>query len=163
MKPFKYSSLLILIIYTSCCYSQSLENLNGSYLVEQDGISNSYVFNKKQLVVKINLNHSFKEEYTYYYRINLNDDKSLYVYLKDIKVESIDKTDQKTNKPKSIATPNMTLGYFWCVWTLEKTENEKLFIKVDPPSPKWPSKNNWKNDYYSGFENNFVLIPISNQ
>ena len=50
--------------------------------------------------------------------------------------------------------------YFWSVWALEKIEDDKLYVKVVPPSPKWPNDNNWNINYYSGFEDHFVLIPI---
>jgi len=155
-----YIILFLFFLISHLVISQALSDLQGSFLVEQDGITNSYEFKKRKLIVKVNVNDAFKERFTYYYNIRENDDKTLRVYLYDFKTETVEDDGEKKKKPKSISRPNMTLMYFWSVWTLEKVEDEKLYIRVDPPSPKWPSKNNWEDEYYSGFEDNFVLIPI---
>lgn len=152
--------LFLFFLVSHMVISQTLSDLQGTFLVEQDGIKHSYEFKKRKLIVKVNVNDAFKERFTYYYNIKENDDKTLWVYLYDITSESIQEEGSKKNKPKSIGTPNMTLMYFWSVWTLEKIEGKKLYVKVDPPSPKWPNKNNWNIDYYSGFEDHFVLLPI---
>jgi len=155
-----YIILFLFFLISHLVISQALSDLQGSFLVEQDGITHSYEFKKRKLIVKVNVNDAFKERFTYYYNIRENDDKTLRVYLYDFKTETVEDDGEKKKKPKSISRPNMTLMYFWSVWTLEKVEDEKLYIRVDPPSPKWPSKNNWEDEYYSGFEDNFVLIPI---
>ncbi|PTM09273.1 MAG: hypothetical protein DA407_06120 [Bacteroidetes bacterium] len=158
MRVGKLFIVICLLSFTKL-FSQSLENLEGTYLVEQDGIIHSFEFRKNKLFVSLNINDFYHEKYTYSYWCILNDDNTLKVSLIDIQMETIDLKGIKKNKSRSVATHSLTIGNFWSEWTLEKVEENKLFIKVEPRSIKWPFSDQWLESYYSGFENSFVLKP----
>lgn len=159
--------LILLLYFLSSCsiHSQSLENLDGTFYVKNDSIVHSYSFNKGKLTVDLNLNDSFKVHFSYLYNYTYNDDKTLKVVLIDIKSEEIESSGKKKKKKSNsyIRDLYMMSGYFFSVWELEKIEENNLFIKVIPSSIKWPASEGHLANYYSGFEDHFVLQPIIKQ
>lgn len=158
----KYISSLFLLVFvfffSFSLHAQSLESLEGTYFVKQDSIVHSYEFNKKKLTVRLNINDAFKVQYTYKYNCIMNDDKTLKVILIGITSEEIESIGNKKKKTYSyIKDLYMMSGYFFSIWTLEKIEDNNLFIKVEPSSIKWPASDGHLSNYYSGFENHFVL------
>lgn len=163
----KYRSslfLLVLVFITSFSLNaQSLENLEGTYFVKQDSIVHSYEFKNRKLTVRLNIYDAFKAQYTYQYNCIVNDDKTLKVILIDIESEELESIGNKKKKTHSyIKDLYMMSGYFFSIWTLEKTEGDNLFIKVEPSSIKWPASEGHLSNYYSGFEDHFVLQPKVN-
>ena len=151
--------LLFLLSFPSILFSQTLDHFEGNYLVEEDGITHSFEFKKNKLTVRLNLYDAFQEQFIYQYRCIYNDDKTLDVVLLDIKTESLDETGGKKKKSRSIATHSITSGNFWSVWTVDKIEENKIYINVKPGAINWPFSKEWLAMYYSGFEHSFVLIP----
>ena len=96
-----YKILFLFFLVSHMIISQTLSDLQGIYLVEQDGITHSYEFEKRKLIVKVNVNSAFKERFTYYYNIRENEDKTLRVYLYDI--------HQKQFKKKEVKRKNQNL------------------------------------------------------
>ena len=164
MKYISSLFLLVLVFFSSfSLYAQSLENLEGTYFVKQDSIVHSYEFNKRKLTVRLNINDAFKVQFTYNYNCIINDDKTLKVILIGITSEEIESVGNKKKKTYSyIKDLYMMSGYFFSMWTLEKTEGNNLFIKVEPCSIKWPASDGHLSNYYSGFEDHFVLQSIKN-
>ena len=157
--------LLALIFFLSFSfYAQSLENLEGTYIVKQDSIVHSYEFNKRKLTVRLNINDAFKVQFTYKYNCVVNEDNTLKVILIDITSEEIESSGNKKKKTYSyIKDLYMMSGYFFSIWKLEKIEDNNLFIKVEPSSIKWPASEGHLANYYSGFENHIVLQPVLKQ
>ena len=151
------ASFLFVIFFSFFSKAQSLENMHGIYYVEQDSIVHSYEFtNNKKLIVRLNLNDPYKVQFVYKYWYILNDDKTLKVVLINISTEDI---DNKNKKPTSCSKHDLETGYFFSIWTLEKIEDNNLYIKVIPSSIKWPFSKGHLANYYSGFEEHFILRP----
>jgi len=146
-------------------YAQSLENLEGTYIVEQDSIVHSYNFNNGKLIVKLNIKDSYKLNFTYKYNYIYNGDGSLKVILIDIESEEIEPFGKSKKKKTKSYIPDLYMmsGYFFSIWKLEKIEDNNLFIKVTPSSVKWPASKGHLANYYSGFEDHIVLQPILKQ
>ncbi len=163
----RISKLILLLYFLSSCsiHSQSLENLDGTFYVKKDSIVHSFNFNKGKLIVDLNINDFFKVHFSYLYNYTYNDDKTLKVVLIDIKSEEIESSGKKKKKKSNsyIRDLYMMSGYFFSVWKLEKIEDNKLFIQVIPSSIKWPASEGHLANYYSGFEDHFVLQPIIKQ
>lgn len=161
MKYVAYIYLLILVFFSGFSLSaQSLENLEGTYLVKQDGIVHSYEFKNGKLKVRLNLNDAYKVQFTYSYNCTLNKDKTLKVVLIEIMSEELESTGNKKKSYSYIKDLYMMSGYFFSIWTLEKMEGKDFFIKVEPGSIKWPASDGHLSNYYSGFEDRFVLQSI---
>jgi len=159
----KYITPLFLFVLCSnfSLIAQSFKNLEGTYLVKQDSIVHSYNFNEGKLIVNLNINDFYKAHFSYRYNYTLNDDNTLKVVLIDITSEETEGIVNKKKKRKSyISDLYMSSGYFFSIWTLEKIVDNKLFIKVEPSSIKWPASKAHLESYYSGFENSFTLLPF---
>lgn len=163
----KYTSSILLVLFflNLSLHAQSLENLEGTFYVIQDSIVHSYEFNKRKLTVRLNIKDSYKLNFTYTYAYFYNTDNTLKVILIGIESEEIEPLGKaKKKKTKSyIPDSYMMSGYFFSIWTLEKIEDNNLFIKVTPSSIKWPASKGHLANYYSGFEDHFVLQPILKQ
>jgi hypothetical protein len=161
----KYRSslfLVFLVLFSSfSVYAQSLKNLEGTYFVTQDSIVHSYEFNKRKLTVRLNINSGCNLQYVYHYLIKHNDDQTLNVYLLKIQSQDVDLNNQPIGKPKNVILKSGFAQNYWSVWTLEKVEDNNLFIKVEPQSIKWPASKGHLANYYSGFEDHFVLQLIN--
>jgi hypothetical protein len=153
------------LFFNFSLYAQSLENLEGTYLVEQDSIVHSYDFNNGKLIVNLNIKDSYKLNFTYIYNYIYNEDDTLKVILIGIESEEIELLGKKKKKKTHSYIPDLYMmsGYFFSVWKLEKNEDNTLFIKVIPSSIKWPASKGHLANYYSGFEDHIVLQPILKQ
>lgn len=163
----KYTSSILLVLFflKLSLHAQSLENLEGTYLVEQDSIVHSYNFNTGKLIVNLNIKDSYKLNFTYKYNYIYNIDDTLKVILTGIESEEIEPLGKAKKKKTKSYIPDLYMmsGYFFSIWTLEKIEDNKLFIKVTPSSIKWPASKGHLANYYSGFEEHIVLQPVLKQ
>ncbi|GAA4806892.1 hypothetical protein [Litoribaculum gwangyangense] len=153
------------LFFNFSLYAQSLKNLEGTYLVEQDSIVHLYNFNNGKLIINLNIKDSYKLNFTYKYNYIYNEDDTLKVILIGIESEEIEPLGKKKKKKKHSYIPDLYMmsGYFFSVWTLEKNEDNTLFIKVIPSSIKWPASKGHLANYYSGFEDHIVLQPLLKQ
>ncbi len=160
------SSLFAFVLFFNFSLNaQSLDNLEGTYLVEQDSIVHSYNFNNGKLIVKLNIKDSYKLNFTYKYNYIYDVDDTLKVSLIGIESEEIEPLGKSKKKKTKSYIPDLYMmsGYFFSIWTLEKIEDNNLFIKVTPSSIKWPASKAHLASYYSGFEDHIVLQPILKQ
>lgn len=157
----KCNSSLLLIVLIFCSgvlvYAQSLDKLEGTYFVTQEGIVHSYDFKGRKLTVRLNINSGQNLQFVYHYVMKRNDDQTLNIFLSKIEAQEVDLNNQFVGKPKFITSRSSYAENYWSVWTLEKVEDNNIFVTVEPRSIKWPFSEGHLANYYSGFEDQFVL------
>lgn len=126
--------IIILLLASQTLFSQSLENLQGPYLCEEDGFFHLYEFKKKKLEVTLNFKDLFVVKHTFYYGTHKTKNKdSINVYKHKHIMERLVPLNLKDDKSSYDSNTSTNTDPDCCHhWVLEKFEGVKLFIKLIP-------------------------------
>ncbi len=151
--------IFIFLLVSQTLFSQSLENLQGSYLCEADGFFHLYEFKKNKLVVTLNYKDPFIVKHTIFYTVFKYKNKdSLIVNKNNHDMERLVPLNSKDDKVSY--TYNYVDNDCCHLWALERTEDKKLFIKIIPGHQTWFK--GWKSELDSDLIRDIILTPIIN-
>jgi len=127
-------AIIILLLVSQTLFSQSLENLQGQYSCEADGFLHLYEFKNRRLKATLNFKDLFVVKHTIFYTFLKTKSKdSILVIKSKHEMERLDPLNLKDDKSSySPYTSNNREKNCCHLWVLEKSEDEKLFIKIIP-------------------------------